>query len=83
MTSIRSGGYDSTSEDEETERLDCEVARRLRRVLARLASEQETAAAQLAAVVPYWKPCPDSVIGFRAAARVLREAAESFSGAAG
>lgn len=53
-----------------------EVARVVRRVLARLASEQEAAAAAEAALVPYWKPCPSSVVGFRAAARVLREAAE-------
>lgn len=56
--------------------LDVEVSRVLRHVLIRLAEEQEAAAAEEAAHVPYWKPCPHSVIGVRIAARALREAAE-------
>jgi hypothetical protein len=57
--------------------LDPEVSRVLRRVLLKLADEQEAAAADEAAHVPYWKPCPHSVIGIRVAARALREAAEA------
>lgn len=57
--------------------LDPEVSRVLRRLLYSLAKEQDAIAAHEAALVPYWKPCPHSVIGTRAAARVLREAAEA------
>lgn len=59
--------------------LDPEVTRVLRRLLLHLADEQDVAAAKEAAEVPYWKPCPHSVIGIRAAARVLREAAEGLA----
>lgn len=54
-----------------------DVSHILRRLLYSLANEQDAIAAQEAALVPYWKPCPHSVIGTRAAARVLREAAEA------
>lgn len=57
--------------------LDPDVSRILRRLLYALAKEQDAIAAQEAALVPYWKPCPHSVIGTRAAARVLRETAEA------
>ena len=59
--------------------LDADVSRILRRLLLSLAREQEDTAAREAALVPYWKPCPHSVIGIRVAARVLREAAEALS----
>lgn len=55
--------------------LDPEVSRVVRRMLFDLADEQDAAAADEAARVPYWKPTPYSVIGTRAAARALREAA--------
>ena len=64
-------------EDLPTVPLDSEIAGILRRLLYSLASEQDAAAAQEAALVPYWKPCPHSVIGIRAAARALREAADA------
>lgn len=60
--------------------LDAEVARALRRLLVALAEEQDLAAAQEAASLPYWKPCPPSLLGTRAAARVLREAAAKVPG---
>ena len=56
---------------------DPDVSRLLRRLVYSLAREQEDIAAKEAALVPYWKPCPHSVIGIRVAARVLREAAEA------
>lgn len=57
--------------------LDPEISQILRRLLYSLANQQDSAAAEQAAVVPYWKPCPHSVIGIRAAARALREAADA------
>jgi len=57
--------------------LDEETALAVQRILVQLADEQDAAAASEAAQVPYWKPCPDSVRGSRAAARALRAAAES------
>lgn len=59
--------------------LDPETAQALQKILNRLASDQENAAASEAAQVPYWKACPDSVRGSRAAARALRALAESLS----
>ncbi|MGN6721415.1 MAG: hypothetical protein ACTHJM_02245 [Marmoricola sp.] len=56
--------------------LDAEIARALRRLLFALAEEQDLAAAHEASSLPYWKACPASLLGTRAAARVLREAAE-------
>ncbi|WP_109509204.1 hypothetical protein [Nocardioides speluncae] len=55
-----------------------EVKLLLRRELLLLAGREDIAAAQEAALVPYWAPCPASVVGHRAAARALREAAEQF-----
>lgn len=57
--------------------LDADTASAVRRVLLRLASDQEQAAADEAAHVQYWQACPESVIGSRAAAAALRSAAES------
>lgn len=48
----------------------------VRATLLRLADAQERIAAEEAALVPYWKPCPESVIGARAAARAIRASAE-------
>jgi hypothetical protein len=59
--------------------LDLETALTVKRILIQLASDQENAAASEAAEVPYWKACPDSVRGSRAAARALRAVAESLS----
>jgi hypothetical protein len=44
----------------------------LRYELLRLAKEHDDLAAQEAASVPYWAPCPASVGGHRAAAKALR-----------
>lgn len=60
-------------------RLDPDTAVTVQKILIQLASEQENAAASEAAQVPYWKACPDSVRGSRAAARALRAVAESLS----
>ena len=73
-------GFDATAADgsgQWGEPLDLETARTVRRILMRLADAQETSAADEAAQVPYWKTCPDSVRGSRAAARALRAVAES------
>lgn len=42
------------------------------RELVRLAQQEENAAADEAARVPYWQPTPASVLGHRAAAAALR-----------
>ena len=47
-------------------------------ILLELAKQQEELAADEAAAVPYWTPCPPSVSGHRAAAEALREQAERF-----
>lgn len=67
----------ATSADAAVALLDPETSRVVRRILIRLASDQEEAAASEAAQVPYWKPCPHSVLASRAAARALRECAET------
>ena len=54
------------------------VAAALRQELLWLAALEEGLAASEAAKVPYWSPCPDSVVGHRAAARALREDADRF-----
>jgi len=72
----------STSADHDghpAEQLDLETTLAVHRILIRLADDQDNAAASEAAEVPYWKACPDSVRGRRAAARALRGIAESFS----
>ncbi|GGO87740.1 hypothetical protein GCM10011584_13090 [Nocardioides phosphati] len=48
----------------------------LARELRRLAKIEDDRAAAEAATVPYWSPCPPSVLGARAAARALRADAE-------
>jgi hypothetical protein len=50
------------------------------RELLCLAQAEENHAVTEAARVPYWAPCPDSVMGHRAAARVLREDAARLCG---
>ena len=57
--------------------VDPEVVRILRLLMYRLAREQDSTAADLAARVPYWQACPLSVDGIRAAAEALREAADA------
>ena len=59
------------------------VAAELRRVLLRLAKAENDLAAEESARVPYWEPCPSSVVGHRAAARVLLVEADSLSALAG
>jgi hypothetical protein len=48
----------------------------LRRVLLRLAREEEDLAATEAAEVPYWSVGPPSIQGHRAAAAILRAQAD-------
>jgi hypothetical protein len=48
----------------------------LARELRRLAKAEDDRAAAEAANVPYWIPCPSSVLGARAAAQALRADAE-------
>ena len=55
----------------------------LRRELIRLAKLEDDLAADEAARVPYWLPCPSSVEGHRAAALALRRDADLIAGAAG
>jgi hypothetical protein len=50
----------------------------VRAILLKLAKHQEDLAAQEAAGVPYWTPCPPSVLGHRAAAEALRVQADEF-----
>jgi len=50
----------------------------VREELLRLAEHEEALAAQEATALPYWAPCPASVHGHRAAARVLRADAERY-----
>jgi len=50
----------------------------LRGELLRLAATEDELATQEAVEVPYWAPCPVSVLGHRAAARVLRADADRF-----
>lgn len=52
----------------------------LRRELLRLAAQLDEMAALEAARSPYWAPCPDSVVGHREAARVLRDDADRYLG---
>lgn len=50
----------------------------VRQELLRLADLEEALAAHEATSVPYWRPCPASVHGRRAAALALRADAELF-----
>jgi len=52
-----------------------EVVTALRHELLRLAAREDAAALAAAASVPYWAPCPSSVVGHQAAAVALRDAA--------
>jgi hypothetical protein len=56
-----------------------DLTRAIERELLRLARLHEAAAAREAALVPYWAPCPDSVVGHRCAATLLREDAGRLS----
>jgi hypothetical protein len=49
----------------------------LRRLLFDLAKAEENRAADEAATIPYWRPCPPSVLGHRLAAEALRTSAEA------
>ena len=50
----------------------------VRVILLKLAKHQDDLAAQDAAEVPYWTPCPPSVLGRRAAAEALRAQADEY-----
>lgn len=50
----------------------------VRRTLLELAKLEDDRAADEAAAVPYWRPCPISVEAHRLAADVLRAAADGF-----
>lgn len=50
----------------------------VRGILLNLAKQQDDLAAQEAAAVPYWTPCPPSVLGRRAAAEALRAQADEY-----
>jgi hypothetical protein len=50
----------------------------VRRTLFELAKLEDDRAADEAATVPYWRPCPISVEAHRLAAEVLRAAADRF-----
>lgn len=75
MSHERAAQQDASASMRQPDATDFDIAPALRRALLQLAHEQENAAAAEAAEVPYWKPCPISVLGLRAAARVLRDAA--------
>ena len=66
----------SVSESASRVSLAAALLQALRRELLRLADAEDQLAAGEAARVPYWSPCPSSVIGHRTAARVLREDAD-------
>jgi hypothetical protein len=50
-------------------------------LLLDLARREDDLAAAEALGTPYWRPCPESVVGHRAAAKALRRHAESFRAA--
>ncbi len=50
----------------------------VRALLLKLAKQQDDLAAEEAAKVPYWTPCPPTVVGRRAAADVLRAQADEY-----
>jgi len=76
----QSGKEDDTM-DRNLEDLPREVLTVLRRELIRLAKLEDDRAADEAARVPYWSPCPSSVEGHRAAALALRRDADAIDGA--
>jgi len=51
----------------------------IRRELLRLADLEDATAAQEASAVPYWAPCPSTVLGHRRAAVALRAEADRLS----
>ncbi len=59
--------------------LPTEVAAAVRQELLRLARLEDQLAADEAATVPYWAPCPTSVVGHRAAAQALRQEADQLA----
>lgn len=63
--------------DTDRDLLPLEVIAVLRRELLHLARLEDEVAAKQAAQVPYWTPIPASVDGHRAAARALREDADT------
>ena len=56
--------------------LSAEVATAVRHELLKLAYAENQLAADEAAKVRYWEPCPPSVLGHRAAAAALRARAD-------
>ncbi|MCW2765485.1 MAG: hypothetical protein JWO11_1444 [Nocardioides sp.] len=68
--------------DRHLEQLPHEVLSVLRRELLRLARLEDDKAANEAAGVPYWSPCPPSVNGHREAAAALRQGADALLDAA-
>lgn len=56
---------------------DTVTKRRLRALLLELAHREDNLAADELAAVPYWSPCPSSVLGHRSAAHVLRTEADT------
>lgn len=58
------------------------LASQVRKVLLRLAKYESDLAADEAAHVPYWEPCPSSVSGRRAAAQALLREADALVAAA-
>lgn len=61
------------------EEMATEVAAAVRQELLRLAYAEDQLAADDAARVPYWEPCPPSVQGHRSAAQLLRAGADGFA----
>lgn len=60
-----------------TQTSDTTTTTRLRSMLFELARRQDDLAADELAAVPYWSPCPSSVLGRRSAAQLLRAEADS------
>lgn len=65
-----------SNDQESRPTIDSPLAAMMRRELLRLAAAEDELAATEGAEVPYWVPCPDSVLGHRAAARTLRARAD-------
>lgn len=61
----------------EDRNLQADLARALRRQLLALARLEDDRADAEAARLPYWAPCPSSVVGHRAAAAALRVDADN------
>lgn len=59
-----------------TTTVDTAMATRLRSLLLQLALHQDEMAAEEAAATPYWVSTPDTVVGHRTAALVLRAEAD-------